>query len=136
VGTPAPLQGRRFALWGLAFKAHTDDIREAMAMELIESLTALGAQVVVHDFEAMENVRAKVGDKVEYATDFMEACKGADALLIATEWPQYAAADFQRVAGLLKEKVLFDGRNLFRPEAMGALGWTYHSIGRVTALPR
>ena len=134
-GTPAPLEGRRFALWGLAFKAHTDDIREAMSMELIESLTALGARVVVHDFEAMENVRAKVGDKVEYAADPMAACLGADALLIATEWPQYASADLNRVASLLKEKVMFDGRNLFRPETMKAEGWTYHSIGRVTGFP-
>jgi len=134
-GNPAPLAGRTFALWGLAFKAHTDDIREAMAMELIDGLTALGAQLVVHDFEAMPNVRAKVGDRVRYADDPMAACAGADALLIATEWPAYAAADLAAVAGLLKAKVLFDGRNLFRPEAMRALGWTYHSIGRVTLLP-
>ncbi|BDU72573.1 UDP-glucose dehydrogenase family protein [Mesoterricola silvestris] len=131
-GAPAPLAGRRFALWGLAFKAHTDDIREAMSMELIDSLASLGARVVVHDFEAMENVKAKLGDRVEYAADFMEACRGADALLIATEWPQYAAADLEKVGGLLKAKVMFDGRNLFRPEAMKAAGWTYHSIGRVT----
>jgi len=134
-GDPAPLAGRSFALWGLAFKAHTDDIRETMSMELIESLTALGARVVVHDFEAMPNVRAKVGDKVQYAADPMAACLGADALLIATEWPQYKAADLAAVAGQLKEKVLFDGRNLFRPEDMAAKGWTYHSIGRVTAYP-
>ena len=134
-GLPAPLAGRRFALWGLAFKAHTDDIRETMSMELIDSLTSLGAQVVVHDFEAMDKVRAKVGDKVLYAPDPMAACQGADALLIATEWPQYAGADLAAVAGLLKEQVMFDGRNLFRPEAMAELGWTYHSIGRVTSYP-
>jgi len=134
-GSPTPLAGRRFALWGLAFKAHTDDIREAMSMELIESLTSMGAQVVVHDFEAMENVRAKVGDKVEYVADPMAACQGADALLIATEWPQYRDADLKKVADLLKEKVMFDGRNLFRPEIMKADGWTYHSIGRVTGYP-
>ena len=134
-GNPAPLAGRTFALWGLAFKAHTDDIREAMAMELIDGLTALGAQLVVHDFEAMPNVRAKVGDRVRYADDPMAACSGADALLIATEWPAYAAADLAAVAGLLKERVMFDGRNLFRPEAMLALGWIYHSIGRVTLFP-
>jgi len=134
-GSPAPLAGRKFALWGLAFKAHTDDIREAMSMELIDSLTALGARVVVHDFEAMDTVKAKLGDRVEYAADFMEACAGADALLIATEWPQYAAADLGKVAGLLKGKVMFDGRNLFRPETMKAAGWTYHSIGRVTVYP-
>jgi len=134
-GVPAPLAGRRFALWGLAFKAHTDDIREAMAMELIDGLTSLGAEVVVHDFEAMDKVRAKVGDKVLYAADPMAACQGADALLIATEWPQYAAADLAQVAGLLKEKVLFDGRNLFQPAAMAELGWIYHSIGRLSSYP-
>jgi UDPglucose 6-dehydrogenase len=134
-GIPAPLAGRRFAIWGLAFKAHTDDIREAMALELIDALTALGAEVVVHDFEAMPNVRAKVGDRVRYAEDPLSACDGADALLIATEWPQYAQADLAAVAGRLKAKLMFDGRNLFRPEAMKADGWTYHSIGRAPVGP-
>jgi len=129
-GVPSPLAGRRFAVWGLAFKAHTDDIREAMALELIDSLSSLGAELVVHDFEAMPNVRAKVGDRVSYADDPMSACDGADALLIATEWPQYAKADLSAVAGRLKTRLMFDGRNLFRPEAMKADGWTYHSIGR------
>jgi UDPglucose 6-dehydrogenase len=134
-GSPAPLAGRRFALWGLAFKAHTDDIREAMAMELIDSLAELGAELVVHDFEAMPNVRAKLGDKLQYAADPLSACDGADALLIATEWPQYAQADLEAVAGRLKAKLMFDGRNLFQPEAMKAKGWTYHSIGRVPVGP-
>ncbi|MGA2081264.1 MAG: UDP-glucose/GDP-mannose dehydrogenase family protein [Holophaga sp.] len=129
-GTPSPLAGRRFALWGLAFKAHTDDIREAMALELIDSLTALGAELVVHDFEAMPNVRARLGDRVRYAEDPLSACDGADALLIATEWPQYGKADLEAVAGRLKQKLMFDGRNLFEPEIMKAKGWTYHSIGR------
>jgi UDPglucose 6-dehydrogenase len=134
-GSPAPLAGLTFALWGLAFKAHTDDIRDSMALELIESLTSLGAALVVHDFEAMPNVRAKIGDKVAYAEDFMAACQGADALLIATEWPQYAQADLQDVAARLKGKIMFDGRNLFRPEVMKASGWTYHSIGRLAVSP-
>jgi UDPglucose 6-dehydrogenase len=130
-GTAAPLAGRRFALWGLAFKAHTDDIRETMALELIDSLTALGAELVVHDFEAMPNVKAKLGDKVRYADDHLAACEGADALLIATEWPQYASADLEAAGSRLKEKLMFDGRNLFEPEAMETKGWTYHSIGRM-----
>jgi UDPglucose 6-dehydrogenase len=134
-GVSAPLAGRRFALWGLAFKAHTDDIREAMALELIDSLTALGAELVVHDFEAMPNIRAKVGDRVSYAQDPLSACDGADALLIATEWPQYGQADLQAVAGRLKAKLMFDGRNLFQPETMKASGWTYHSIGRLPVGP-
>ena len=133
-GTPAPLAGRRFALWGLAFKAHTDDIREAMALELIDSLASLGAELVVHDFEAMPNVKAKIGDRVRYAATPLEACEGADALIIATEWPQYRETDLQQIAGRLKAKVMFDGRNLFRPEAMKACGWTYHSIGRMAVL--
>jgi UDPglucose 6-dehydrogenase len=100
-------------------------------LELIENLVGQGAELVVHDFEAMPNVRARIGDKVRYAEDFMEACEGADALLIATEWPQYQQADLKLVAQKLKAKVMFDGRNLFRPEAMKAEGWTYHSIGRL-----
>jgi len=129
-GVPAPLAGLKFVLWGLAFKAHTDDIRDSMALELIESLTGLGAAVVVHDFEAMPNVRDRIGDQVTYAENFMTACEGADALLIATEWPQYAQADLALLGSLLKRKLMFDGRNLFQPEAMKADGWTYHSIGR------
>ena len=132
---PAALAGRRFALWGLAFKAHTDDIRETMALELIDSLTALGAEMVVHDFEAMPNVRARLGDKVRYAGDPLAACDGADALLIATEWPQYGKADLDAVAGRLKQKLMFDGRNLFQPDTMKALGWTYYSIGRLPVSP-
>ncbi|HLO68601.1 MAG TPA: UDP-glucose/GDP-mannose dehydrogenase family protein [Holophaga sp.] len=134
-GDPHALQGRKFALWGLAFKAHTDDIREAMSLELIEGLTSLGAQVVVHDFEAMPNVRAKVGDRVTYAEDPLSACDGADALFVATEWPQYAAADLEEAGRRLRSRVMFDGRNLFKPEAMAAAGWTYHSLGRATATP-
>ena len=129
-GVPAPLKGRRFALWGLAFKANTDDIRESMSLELIEGLLTLGAEVVVHDFAAMEAVKARLGDKVRYAATPLAACEGADALLIATEWPQYRDADLEDVAKALKARRIFDGRNLFRPEAMEAQGWTYHSIGR------
>ena len=129
-GDPNPLKGRRFALWGLAFKAHTDDIREAMSLELIETLTNWGATLAVHDFEAMPNVKSQIGNRVEYAEEPLAACEGADALIIATEWPQYAQADLSAVANHLKARVLFDGRNLFRPEAMASAGWTYHSIGR------
>ncbi len=129
-GVPAPLKGRRFALWGLAFKANTDDIRESMSLELIEGLVTLGAEVVVHDFAAMNAVKAKIGDKVRYAETPLAACEGADALLIATEWSQYRETDLEAVAKALKARRIFDGRNLFRPEAMEAKGWTYLSIGR------
>lgn len=134
-GDPSPLQGKRFALWGLAFKANTDDIRESMAIELIEGLLALGAEVIVHDFEAMPPVRAKLGDRVIYAQEPMEAVKGADALLIATEWAEYKTTDLGALGNALKAKVMFDGRNLFRPEAMAKAGWTYHSIGRGSVAP-
>lgn len=129
-GVPAPLKGRRFALWGLAFKADTDDIRESMALELVEGLLNLGAEVTVHDFAAMEPVRAKLGDRVRYAETPLEACQGADALLIATEWAQYRTADLEAVGRALKARRIFDGRNLFRPEAMAAADWTYFSLGR------
>jgi len=130
-GVPAPLAGRRFALWGLAFKAETDDIRESMPLELIDNLVSQGAELVVHDFEAMPNVKARIGDKVRYAEDPLSACDGCDALIVATEWKQYRNADLTDVARRLKSKVIFDGRNLFRPEAMKEAGWTYHSIGRL-----
>jgi UDPglucose 6-dehydrogenase len=132
---PAPLGGKRLALWGLAFKAHTDDIREAMALELIEVLTGLGAELVVHDFEAMPAVRAKIGAKVGYAPDPLSACDGADGLIIATEWPGYREADLEAAGARMKARLLFDGRNLFRPEVMGQAGWTYYSLGRRVGRP-
>jgi UDPglucose 6-dehydrogenase len=134
-GVPAPLGGKRFALWGLAFKAHTDDIREAMALELIEALLAMEAELVVHDFEAMPNVRAKVGDRIRYADDPLSACTGADALLIATEWPGYRTADLEAAGACMRARVIFDGRNLFRPETLEQSGWIYHSLGRRIGRP-
>ena len=134
-GEPSPLKGKRFALWGLAFKAHTDDIREAMALELIEVLLTMGAELVVHDFEAMPNVRNKIGDRVRYAEDPLAACEGADAILIATEWPAYRGADLEAAGSRLRTRLMFDGRNLFRPEAMEQAGWTYHSLGRRITTP-
>jgi UDPglucose 6-dehydrogenase len=134
-GAPLPLQGKRLALWGLAFKAHTDDIREAMALELIDVVVAMGAEVVAHDFEAVPNVKARLGDKIHYAADPLSACDGADALVIATEWPAYREIDFVDVARRMKDQVIFDGRNLFRPEKMEQAGWTYHSLGRRVGRP-
>ncbi len=132
-GMPAPLKGKRFALWGLAFKSNTDDIRESMALELIEGLRQLGAEVVAHDYAAMEAVKAKVGDKCAFAESPEAAAQGADAVIIATEWPQYKAVDLGSLG--VKAKVMFDGRNLFGPEAMRAGGWTYHSLGRGSVAP-
>jgi UDPglucose 6-dehydrogenase len=129
-GDPAPLLGKRMAVWGLAFKAHTDDIRETPAADLIRSLLQMGAEVSAHDFEAAPNMEQVFGDAIEYAKTPLDACKNADALLICTEWPQYAKMDLEQVGSAMKTKTMFDGRNLFRPEGMKAKGWVYVSIGR------
>ncbi len=126
------LKGKTVALWGLAFKPYTDDIREAPALYNIEELTAAGAIVQAYDPEAMENVKGVIGDKVVYCEDQYKALENADVLLIATEWPVFRTPDFERVSGLLKNKVIFDGRNLYAPEDMKELGFKYYSIGRAT----
>ncbi len=124
------LKGKRFALWGLAFKPNTDDIREAPALEIIDELLRDGATVCAFDPEAMKNVKAKLGDKIEYAANQYECLTGADALIIATEWNEFRNPDFQRIAGSLKNKVIFDGRNLFDLDDMREHGFHYESIGR------
>lgn len=126
------LAGKKLALWGLAFKPDTDDIREAPALYMIESLTKLGAEIIAFDPEAMENVKATVGDKVEYAENQYAALEGCDALLIATEWQAFRTPDFEKVTALLKDKVIFDGRNLYDLEQMRNKGFYYESIGRAT----
>lgn len=124
------LKGKTIAIWGLAFKPYTDDIREAPALYNIEALLAEGAIIKSYDPEAMENVKGVVGDRITYCHDQYEAVDGADALLIATEWPVFRTPDFDRVATLLKEKVIFDGRNLYSTEDMSGLGFSYYSVGR------
>ncbi|MGV3547379.1 MAG: UDP-glucose dehydrogenase family protein [Pedobacter sp.] len=124
------VQGKKFALWGLAFKPETDDIREAPALYIIEDLLAAGAEVTVFDPEAMDNVKALLGDKISYAKDQYEALEGADALLIATEWSVFRNPDFEKMEEVLKIKVVFDGRNLFDLQKMIDLGYYYNSIGR------
>lgn len=126
------LKGKRFALWGLAFKPDTDDIREAPALYVIDELVKAGASVIAFDPEAMANVKKLKGDKMEFAQDEYEALKGADALIIATEWALFRTPDFKRVGELLKEKVIFDGRNLYELDEMEKLGFTYVSVGRQT----
>lgn len=126
------LKGKRFALWGLAFKPNTDDIREAPALYLIEALVNAGATVCAFDPEAMKNVKKEIGDKVDYAESQYEALQDADALIIATEWNEFRTPDFPQIENTLKNKVIFDGRNLFDIEAMRQLGFYYVSIGRVT----
>ncbi len=124
------LKGKKFALWGLAFKPETDDIREAPALYIINDLLAAGAEVTVFDPEAIENVKALIGDKINYAKDQYEALEGADALLIATEWSVFRNPDFEKMDEILKSKVVFDGRNLFDLQKMIDLGYYYNSIGR------
>ena len=124
------LAGKTIGIWGLAFKPYTDDIREAPALYNIEALLALGCKVRVYDPEAMKNVKELLGDVVEYSKNPYDAIEGADALLIVTEWPQFRTPDFERMDTLLKNKVIFDGRNLYELPQMQELGYTYYSVGR------
>lgn len=126
------LKGRKFALWGLAFKPDTDDIREAPALYVIDELLKAGASVTAFDPEAMANVKKLKGDAVHFADDEYEALKGADALIIATEWSLFRTPDFKRMGELLKEMTIFDGRNLYELDEMEKLGFTYVSVGRRT----
>ncbi len=124
------IKGKHFALWGLAFKPNTDDIREAPALYLIAALTSAGATVTAYDPEAMENINNTIGDKIGYAKNQYEALINADALIIATEWSEFRTPEFDRISNELKNKVIFDGRNLFDLEIMLQLGFHYESIGR------
>jgi len=129
------IRGKHFALWGLAFKPETDDIREAPSLYLITALLEQGASVSVFDPEGLENVKLIFGDKITYAGNQYEVLKNADALLIATEWSVFRNPDFDKIAESLNTKVIFDGRNLFDLEKMTELGFYYNSIGRQLVLP-
>jgi UDPglucose 6-dehydrogenase len=117
-------------LWGLAFKPNTDDIREAPALEIIDALLKEGVTVAAYDPEAMPNVRRLVGDKIIFSDNQYECLKDADALVIATEWNEFRTPDFLQIISALKQKVIFDGRNLFDIHAIRELGFYYESIGR------
>ena len=125
------LQGKKIALWGLAFKPNTDDIRDAPAIDMINALTAAGATITAYDPEAMPNVKNKIGDKIKYATNQYEALAGADILIIATEWSEFRTPDFEIIVKELPSKVIFDGRNLFDVAKMKEMGYHYESIGRL-----
>lgn len=124
------LKGKKFALWGLAFKPNTDDIREAPALVMIKELVAAGASVAAFDPEAMPNVKREIGDKITYTDNQYDALKDADALIIATEWSEFRTPDFNKIETMLKNKVIFDGRNLFDLAQMEDCGYHYESIGR------
>jgi len=128
------LTGRRIAVWGLAFKPRTDDVRDAPALDLLDQLLAGGAQVTVYDPEAMAHVKAIHGDRLTYAAGAMEALDGAECLAIVTEWGDFRHPDFDEMARRMRSPTIFDGRNLYAPAEMRSRGFVYHSIGRQAAV--
>jgi UDPglucose 6-dehydrogenase len=126
----AELRGARVAVWGLAFKPNTDDMRESPALVVIDELLAAGATVVAHDPVAMTEAKHRLGDRVTYAPSSYEALSGADALVVVTDWNEYRHPDFARIKDLLRRPIIIDGRNLYALDRMQRLGFTYHSIGR------
>lgn len=124
------LPGARVAVWGLSFKPNTDDMRESPALALIEAVLAAGAEVVAHDPAAMAEARRRLGDRIAYAATNYEALAGADALVIVTDWNEYRHPDFDRMKSTLRRPIVIDGRNLYAPDKMARLGFTYRSIGR------
>jgi UDPglucose 6-dehydrogenase len=129
-GDRPDLTGKTVGIWGLAFKAETDDMRESPAIPLVEGLLEAGARVQAHDPKAIESARAIFGDRVLYAADPYSAAYGADGLVIVTEWLPYRNPDFQRLRGLLRRPIVLDGRNLYQPDRMAQAGFEYHGIGR------
>jgi UDPglucose 6-dehydrogenase len=124
------LRGMRFAIWGLAFKPRTDDMRQAPAITVIEALLKAGAELHVHDPEALNEARRIFGDRLHYHRVNYEALKSADALLVVTEWNEFRRPDFDRMRQLMKRPVIFDGRNIYDPNDMRERGFTYYSVGR------
>ncbi|MFQ5805295.1 MAG: UDP-glucose dehydrogenase family protein [Phycisphaerae bacterium] len=129
------LAGRKVALWGLAFKPKTDDIREAPAMTIIAELLKAGARLAVHDPQALDNVRAVFGDRISYHTDAYETLADAEALVTVTEWMEYRSPDFERIRADLKQPLIFDGRNIYDPKIMARYNFEYYSVGRPALRP-
>ena len=126
------LSNKTFALWGLAFKPETDDIREAPALYIIDALLDLGADIIAYDPEAINNVKGLIGDKIKFAENSYDALKDVDALLIATEWSAFRNPDFSKMQELMKSPIIFDGRNLYDLETMNSKAFFYQSVGRAT----
>lgn len=124
------LEGLRVAIWGLAFKPNTDDVREAPVFYIVDELLKAKASVVVFDPEAMKNVKARYGDRLEYAESSYGALQGADALIVVTEWNEFRKPDFKLMKSLMRQPVIFDGRNIYDPAKIRERGFLYHSIGR------
>lgn len=130
------VKGKKLALWGLAFKPDTDDIREASALYMIQTLTEMGAEIIAFDPEAAENVKKTIGDTIQYVTNQYDALDDCDALLIATEWGMFRNPDFEQIKSRMKQPVIFDGRNLYDLDRMAERGFYYSSIGRQTIIPK
>ncbi|MBN2587222.1 MAG: UDP-glucose/GDP-mannose dehydrogenase family protein, partial [Candidatus Fermentibacteraceae bacterium] len=124
------LDGLNIGVWGISFKPNTDDIREAPALTVIKGLLSKGASISVYDPQAMENARRILGDGVRYATSVYDALTGADALVLVTEWTEFREPDFPRISGIMRNPVVFDGRNVFNPVKLRKIGFTYYGIGR------
>jgi UDPglucose 6-dehydrogenase len=129
------LHGKTLAFWGIAFKPRTDDIREAPALTLMRKALGFGATVRAHDPVANDNARHELGSSVTILDDQYETARGADALVVCTDWDEFKTPDFERLAGLMKGRVIFDGRNLYRRQHMGELGFWYYSVGRGVVKP-
>ncbi len=129
------LSGKRIAVWGLAFKPKTDDMREAPSVTLIESLLEAGCHVVAYDPEAHQSAKAILADRIHYASGNYEACEGADGLVVVTEWNEFRRPDFDRLRSLLRNPVIFDGRNLYHPDQLKDRNFTYYCIGRPPVVP-
>jgi len=124
------LAGKRIAVWGLAFKPETDDIRESPALVTVAELRKAGAEIVAYDPQAMDNTRAEIGEIIQYAADGYEAVQGADALVLVTEWKEFRRPSFQDIKERMRGNALFDGRNVWSPEEMRSLGFVYYGLGR------
>lgn len=124
------LKGKRIAVWGIAFKPNTDDIREAPSLYIIQDLLEAGAEIAAYDSEATENAKKIFGNKIEYGADMYSVLKNADALAILTEWAEFRTPDFNKISSLMKSKVIFDGRNVYGLDEMKEAGFYYNSIGR------
>ncbi|WP_428390089.1 UDP-glucose dehydrogenase family protein [Mucisphaera sp.] len=127
---PADMKGVKVAVWGIAFKPGTDDIREAPSITVMEAMLQRGAEIVAHDPVAHETAKQVMGDRISYASSATEAIKGVDALVISTDWDEFKHPDFGRMRELMRTPVVFDGRNLYSPAAMREAGFVYHSVGR------
>jgi len=125
------IKNKHFAVWGLAFKPNTDDMREAPSIKIINGLLNKGAIISAYDPEAKETTKAILGEKIEYASSSYQALDKADALIIVTEWNEFRTPDFNKIRSLLKEPVIFDGRNLYDPDKMKENNFIYYSIGRI-----